>query len=578
MIDSSDSSGDIAGSGNALKLEKTPVILIADDDPSIRLVLKHTMEQSGYHVIEASNGLEAVQAAIRQPPDLILMDAVMPEMDGFRATQEIKKISDCQETPILMATSLDDDQSIARAFDVGACDYITKPFNWSVLKHRTIRILFAADAERKIRHLAYHDSLTGLPNRMLFMDRIDQAISRAQRESGKFALLYIDIDHFKVINDSMGHAAGDQLLNIVSQRLTDVLRKTDTIARLGGDEFTIIIEDLEEAELVVQVAKNILATLDKPVEIFEKEVHIGGSIGIALYPQDGENFGTLLKNSDTAMYKAKELGRQTFQFYEHEMSLKAMRRLDLENQIRVALKNEEFLVFYQPKVNLITGQCQGVEALVRWLHPEKGLITPDNFIPLAEETGLIIQLDEWVMRSACRQFKEWKAAGYSINNLSVNISARHFKEGGLLKHCKKVIEETQILPKHIEIELTESALVDNYNSAKEMLDEIHEMGIHIALDDFGTGYASMSYLKEFPFDTVKLDRSFVQGVPEDGEDAAIVKAMIQLAEALNLNMVAEGVETEAQKYFLTDHGCAYGQGYLWSKPVEASEFERVFFS
>lgn len=434
MTDSSDSSGDSTGSGNDSKLEQTPVILIADDDPSIRLVLKHTMEQSGYHVIEASNGLEAVQAAIRQPPDLILMDAVMPEMDGFRATQEIKKISDCLETPILMATSLDDDQSIARAFDVGACDYITKPFNWSVLKHRTIRMLFAADAERKIRHLAYHDSLTGLPNRMLFMDRIDQAISRAQRESGKFALLYIDIDHFKVINDSMGHAAGDQLLNIVSQRLTDVLRKTDTIARLGGDEFTIIIEDLEEAELVVQVAKNILATLDKPVEIFEKEVHIGGSIGIALYPQDGESFGTLLKNSDTAMYKAKELGRQTFQFYEHEMSLKAMRRLDLENQIRVALKNEEFLVFYQPKFNLITGQCQGVEALVRWLHPEKGLITPDNFIPLAEETGLIIQLDEWVMRTACRQFKEWKSAGYSINNLSVNISARHFKEGGLLRH------------------------------------------------------------------------------------------------------------------------------------------------
>jgi len=578
MANSSDSSGDSTGSGNDSKLGQVPVILIADDDPSIRLVLKHTMEQSGYHVIEASNGLEAVQAAIRLTPDLILMDAVMPEMDGFRATQEIKKITDCQETPILMATSLDDDQSIARAFDVGACDYITKPFNWSVLKHRTIRMLFAADAERKIRHLAYHDSLTGLPNRMLFMDRIDQAISRAQRERGKFALLYIDIDHFKVINDSMGHAAGDQLLNIVSQRLTDVLRKTDTIARLGGDEFTIIIEDLEAAELVVQVAKNILATLDKPVEIFEKEVHIGGSIGIALYPQDGESFGTLLKNSDTAMYKAKELGRQTFQFYEHEMSLKAMRRLDLENQIRVALKNKEFLVFYQPKVNLITGQCQGVEALVRWLHPEKGLITPDNFIPLAEETGLIIQLDEWVMRTACRQFKKWKAAGYSINNLSVNISARHFKEGSLLKHCKKVIEETQVLPKNIEIELTESALVDNYNSAKEILHEIHEMGIHIALDDFGTGYASMSYLKEFPFDTVKLDRSFVQGVPDDGEDAAIVKAMIQLAEALNLNMVAEGIETESQKHYLTDHGCAYGQGYLWSKPVEASEFERMFFS
>ncbi|RDH84789.1 MAG: hypothetical protein DIZ80_04805 [endosymbiont of Galathealinum brachiosum] len=577
MKNSSNSSSDNTGSGNISKLDKTPVILIADDDPSMRLVLRHSMEQSGYHVIEAANGLEALQAAIRQIPDLILMDAVMPEMDGFRATEEIKKITDCTDTPILMATSLDDDRSIARAFEVGACDYVTKPFNWSVLKHRTSRMLFAADAERKIRHLAYHDALTGLPNRMLFMDRIDQAISRAQREKGQFALLFLDIDHFKVINDSMGHAAGDQLLNVVSQRLIEVLRKTDTIARLGGDEFTIIIEDLEEAESVVLVAKNILAMLDKPVQVNEKEVHIGGSIGIALYPQDGENFGTLLKHSDTAMYRAKELGRQTFQFYADEMSQKAMQRLDLENQIRSALKNEEFTVYYQPKVNLVSGQCQGMEALVRWQHPEKGIITPDDFIPLAEETGLIIQLDEWVMRTACDQFKKWKSAGYPINNLSVNVSARHFKEGGLLKHCKKVLDDIDISPKFIEIELTESALVDNYKSAKEILTEIHQMGIRIALDDFGTGYASMSYLKEFPFDTVKLDRSFVQGLPDNVEDAAIVKAMIQLAEALKLNMVAEGVETEQQKYFLADHCCAYGQGYLWSKPIPAEEFEKIYF-
>lgn len=578
MTNSSYSSGDNTDSRNDSKLAQRPVILIADDDPSIRLVLRYTMIQSGYQVIEVANGLEAVQAVIKQIPDLILMDAVMPEMDGFRATEEIKKINGCQEVPILMATSLDDDKSIERAFEVGACDFITKPFNWSVLKHRTTRMLLSANAEQKIRHLAYHDALTGLPNRTLFMDRIDQAISRAQRERGKFAILYIDIDHFKVINDSMGHAAGDHLLNIVSQRLTGILRKTDTIARLGGDEFTIIIEDLEAAETVALVAKNILTTLDKPIKILEKEVHITGSIGIALYPQDGDTFGTLLKNSDTAMYKAKELGRQTFQFYEHEMSLKAMRRLDLENQIRLALKNEQFLVYYQPKVNLVTGQVQGMEALVRWQHPEKGLIAPNDFIPIAEETGLIIQIDEWVMHTACQQFKVWKAAGYSIDNLSVNISVRHFKEGGLLKHCKKVIETTGVSPKYIEIELTESALVDNNKNAKEILHEIHEMGIHIALDDFGTGYASMSYLKEFPFDTVKLDRSFVQGVPDDREDTAIVKAMIQLAQALNLNVVAEGIETELQKQFLTDNNCAYGQGFLWSKPVDAEEFERIFFS
>jgi len=555
-----------------------PIVLIADDDPSIRLVLRHTMEQSGYQVIEVANGLEAVQVVIRQNPDLIIMDAVMPEMDGFRATEEIKKILECQSTPILMATSLDDDQSIARAFEVGASDYITKPFNWSVLKRRAARMLSAANAEREIRHLAYHDVLTGLPNRMLFMDRIDQAISRAQRENSKFALLFLDIDHFKVINDSMGHDAGDKLLNIVSQRLSEVLRKTDTIARLGGDEFTIIIEALDREKYVSSVARNILRSLEKPVKIDGKGVHIGGSIGVALYPQDGQNFGTLLKNADTAMYRAKELGRQTFQFYEREMSQKAMQRLDLENQIRSALKNKEFVVYYQPKVNLQTGQCQGMEALVRWQHPQRGLIAPLEFIPLAEETGLIIELDEWVMATACDQFKAWKAADYPINNLSVNVSARHFREGDLLGYCKKILDTFKFSAGHIEIELTESALVDNYNNAKEVLDEIHDMGVHIALDDFGTGYASMSYLKEFPFDTVKLDRSFIYGLPDDRESSAIVKAMIQLADALNLNIVAEGIETDQQKSFLSDQGCAFGQGYLWSKPISAEDFEEKYLA
>ncbi len=554
--------------------EQAPVVLIADDDPAIRLVLRYTMEQSGYHVIEVENGQEALQSVIDHSPDLILMDAVMPVMDGFCATEAIKKIIECQATPILMATSLDDDQSIARAFEVGASDYITKPFNWSVLKHRTARMISAAKAEKEIRHLAYHDVLTGLPNRMLFMDRIDQAISRAQREDSKFGLLFLDIDHFKVINDSMGHAAGDELLNIVSQRLTSVLRKTDTVARLGGDEFTIIIEALDQEKSVAAVAKNILTALEQPVEINQKNVHIGGSIGISLYPQDGDDFGTLLKNADIAMYRAKELGRQTFQFYVHEMSLKAMQRLDLENQIRSALKNEEFVVYYQPKVDLVSGQCRGMEALVRWQHPQRGLLAPLEFIPLAEETGLIIELDEWVMANACQQFKKWQVAGYPVNQLSINISARHFKEGNLLSFCRKNIVRIELSPEFIEIELTESALMDNHDSAKKILDEIHEMGVHIALDDFGTGYASMAYLKEFPFDTVKLDRSFIKDLPDDKESAAIVNAMIQLAKALDLNVVAEGIETDMQKRFLREHDCMYGQGYLWSEPVCAEKFEQ----
>ncbi len=557
------------------EFDRTPVILVADDDPSIRLLLRHVMEQCGYHVVEVSNGVEAVASAVRHVPDLILMDAVMPDMDGFRATEEIMKIPQCQAISVLMATSLDDDESVSRAFDVGACDYITKPFNWSVLKHRVTRMLLAADAERKIRHIAYHDSLTGLPNRMLFIDRVEQAISRALREDTQFALLFIDIDHFKVINDSMGHAAGDQLLNVVASRLQNMLRKSDTIARPGGDEFTIIIENLQEAEWVATVANNILRRLEVPVEINNRQVHVGGSIGIALFPQDGESFGTLLKNADTAMYKAKELGRHTFQFYTAEMSQKAMLRLELENQIRTALKEEQFVVYYQLKVNLENSQYVGVEALVRWQHPQRGIVAPIEFIPLAEETGLITQLDKWVIQTACEQFKKWHEAGAVLESLSVNVSARHFKEGDLSVFCREVLQRTRLSPECLEIELTESALVDNYEGAKGVLNELHAMGISIALDDFGTGYASMSYLKEFPFDTVKLDRSFVKDIPVDGESTAIVKAMIQLSAALKLNTVGEGVENEQQRDCLKENGCVYGQGYLWAKPLSARELEKL---
>ncbi len=574
MIESEDSPRGVElnkNSDTATDLQPKAVILVVDDDPAIRLVIRHAMQQNGYQVIEASNGLEAVQYSIRQIPDLILMDAVMPEMDGFRATEEIRKIEACDDTPILMATSLDDDDSIARAFSVGACDYITKPFNWSVLKHRVRRMLQAANAQRRIQHLAYHDALTGLPNRMLFMDRIDQAISRAQREKGQFALLFIDIDHFKVINDSMGHDAGDQLLNLISIRLREILRKSDTVARLGGDEFTVIIEYLQHPDDVIQITKNILSALDLPAEVNGKEVYVGGSIGIAMYPQDGENFGVLLKNADTAMYKAKDLGRNTFQFYASEMSHKAMQRLELENQIRTALKEDQFEVYYQPKVDLQNNKCIGVEALVRWNHPQRGLITPDDFVPLAEEIGLITQLDEWVMKAACLQFMQWKQQGYPLNNLSVNISSRHFKEGNLIEYCTTLLEMTGIAPECLEIELTESALVDNYSNAKYILDKLHTMGLRIALDDFGTGYASMAYLKEFPFDTVKIDRSFIRDIPHDHEDAAIVIAMIQLSQALRLNIVAEGIETDQQRLFLYDNVCGYGQGYLWSRPVSAAD-------
>jgi len=551
-----------------------PIILVADDDPAIRLILRHTMEQDGYQVVEASNGMEAVQMTRRQRPDLILMDAVMPVKDGFHATAELKAEKEYADLPILVITALDDDRSVAKAFDVGACDYITKPVNWSVLRQRVRRLLYTAQAERKIRHLAYHDTLTGLPNRLLFMDRMEQAIGRAQRSNDRFALLFIDVDHFKVINDSMGHEAGDQLLTEVTRRLGDSVRRSDTIARLGGDEFTVILENVSEPEAVVLVAKNLLEILCKPMYLGDRDVHISASIGIAMYPDDGEDFGNLLKNADTAMFRAKAQGRNTFQFYASEMSTAAMRRLELENSLRYAIEKQEFIIHYQPKYDLHSRGCVGMEALVRWDHPDKGVIPPDEFIPLAEETGLIVALGEWVIRTACRQLSTWQKAGYPVHDLSINVSARQFHEQDLCALFTEVLQEYRLDAQDIEIELTESALVENHQHARQILGRLHDMGLRIALDDFGTGYASMTYLKQFPIDTVKIDRSFVWGIPGDVENIAIVRAIAGLTSALGLSLIAEGVETAEQVEFLMDIECLRGQGYFWSKPVSALHFEQ----
>lgn len=553
-----------------------PVVLVVDDDPALRLVLRHTMELEGYFVIEASNGLEAIQMTVRQQPDLILMDAVMPEMDGFRATSELKTMQEYKHIPILIITSLDDDHSVSHVFSSGACDYITKPVNWSVMKHRVRRLLYAVEAERKIKHLVYYDTLTGLPNRMLFMDRMDQAISRAMRAGGKFTLLFIDIDHFKVINDSMGHDAGDKLLKTVTSRLQQTLRRSDTIARLGGDEFTVILENISVAKDIISVASNLLQVLSQPVSIHNRKVRIGASIGVAIYPNDGDDFTALLKNADTAMYRAKEMGRNTFEFYTSGMSTQAMQRLELENSLRAAIENEEFVIYYQPKFNLKVGELVGVEALVRWEHPSRGLIPPDDFIPLAEETGLINPLGKWIIETACKQWSEWQQKGYQVSNLAINISARQFHEQDLADIFRQAIEKYNILPKCLEIELTENVLVQDHKGASIILNELHDMGIRIALDDFGTGYASMAYLKDFPINTVKIDRSFIAGIPDGKESMAIVQAIAGLAQALGLCLVAEGVETDQQIEFLKNIDCEQGQGYYWSKALAAEIFEVEF--
>lgn len=554
------------------------IVLIADDDVAFRLLLRRVLEREGYEVVECGDGAAALDLCEQHKPELVLMDAVMPVLDGFGACARLHDSDYTVHPPVLMITGLDDDASVERAFRVGATDYVTKPINISVLKHRVRRILLNNLSEKKIIRLAYHDFLTGLPNRQLFLDRFHQAIARATRTKTSLALLFIDIDRFKVINDSLGHEAGDQLLRALGERLANTLRRSDTVARLGGDEFTVMLEGVRHADEAAVTAKHILRAFSEHIEVGGRELAVSASIGIAIYPGDGEDFGTLLKNADTAMYRAKDQGRNNFQFYTAEMSAAAMRRLVLETSLRRAIQRNEFVVHYQPIIELASNRTAGVEALTRWVHPDTGPVLPKEFIPLAEETGLVVPLGELVLRAVSQQWSAWGRLQTGMQRVSVNLSPRQFLEPSLVADLSRILQEHQIEPQYLELELTESTLMQNVPQVEGTLRELHQLGVHIAIDDFGTGCSSLAYLKRFPIDTIKIDRSFVAGIEHDRHDLAVVQAMVGLAQTLDLRLVAEGVETEEQLRVLTALGCGYGQGYFWSEPLPAAEYERRFLS
>ncbi|MCW8830576.1 MAG: diguanylate cyclase, partial [Gammaproteobacteria bacterium] len=364
------------------KEEEKPIVVLADDDPSIRLMVRHVLESEDYEIIEAEDGLDAIKAVEKQHPALVLLDAVMPGLDGFATCQQLKERG-YADIPVIMLTGLDDDESVERAYDFGAIDYITKPIKWAVLKHRVRSIVQRIVAERKVQRLEYKDSLTQLPNRLLFTDRLEQAIVRAERHRETIALMVVDIDDFKLVNDSFGHEAGDKLIRAVGDLLSKSLRRADTVARLGGDEFAIIIENVDGEDDAISIADNLTTVLEHNVRLDEQETFTSASVGIAMFPEDGADAGTLLKNADTAMFRAKEQGRRCFQFYKSEMSVNAMERLDLENSIRHAIENNELVIHYQPTIDVHNNEIAGVEALLRWQHPEKGIIDPDDFLPVA---------------------------------------------------------------------------------------------------------------------------------------------------------------------------------------------------
>jgi diguanylate cyclase (GGDEF)-like protein/PAS domain S-box-containing protein len=430
----------------------------------------------------------------------------------------------------------------------------------------------------EMTYAAQHDLVTNLPNRLLLNDRIAQAIALARRQHRPAAVIFLDLDGFKYINDSLGHAIGDKLLQSVSKRLLASVRRSDTVSRQGGDEFVILLSEITYPEHAATSAREILLSLSAPHSIGGQDLHIDGSIGISVYPEDGEDAETLINHADTAMYHAKEQGRNNFQFFKADMNLKAVERQSLESSLRRALEREEFLLHYQPKVNLDTGEITGVEALVRWQQPDRGLVPPSQFVPIAEDCGLILQIGRWVLREACRQARSWQDAGLPPLPIAVNVSAVEFRDKGFVQGVRTILAETGLEARYLELELTEGVLMDDAESTASVLQELKMMGIHLAVDDFGTGYSSLSYLRQFPIDVLKIDQSFVSQITTDPDDSTIVSAIINMGKSLKHLVVAEGIETQLQRAYLQTQQCAQGQGYLFSRPLAAAQFAELLQS
>ena len=677
--------------------DDVPVVLVVDDDAQTRLLVTETLEPEGFRVEEAASGEAGLEAFQRVRPALVLLDVTMPGMSGFECCERMRRLPGGERIPIVVLTGHDDDESITRAFAVGATDFVSKPTRWQLLGHRVRYLLRASKAlddlvrsqaslahaqglahvgnweyrlgstvgywspevyrilgldmqrdpacfetlvqqvpeaerpelmhsfmqlrsdgvgyclehrvvrrdggertvfhqaealheqgrlvlrgtlqditerklhEARIEYLAGHDALTDLPNRNLLNDRIAQAIAQARRTGQCLAALVLDLDRFKVVNDSFGHPVGDALLKAVAARLKAVIREGDTVARLGGDEFVIMLPGLADNESAERVAQKVLAKFADPFVVEGHELHVTTSIGVSVYPDDGADGDTLLRTADAALYSAKDKGRNGFQFYTRAMGAQVEERAELESALHRALERQEFELHYQPKVDLRSGQVRGVEALVRWRRPDVGLVPPDRFIPLAEETGLILAIGEWVLRTACAQVKAWHAAGYSGLSMAVNVSARQFRQQNVPGLVRAVLADTGLAARHLELELTESVLMQDKETVVRALRQLKQIGVRLSLDDFGTGYSSLSHLKDFPIDVVKIDRSFVRDVTNSVEGASLTKSIIAMARSLNMTTVAEGVETEGQLSFLNTNRCDAIQGYYFSRPLPTND-------
>jgi diguanylate cyclase (GGDEF)-like protein len=562
------------------------ILLVEDNPGDARLLVEILKEENTFsaELHHAERLRDALAILKKEKIDIILLDLSLPDSFGFETFSCMHEHA--QGVPIVLLTGTDDETLAVKALKQGAQDYLFKGQVDSSLLVRSIKyaierqhLLLEMEKARELeQHLAYHDVLTSLPNRLLFYDRLQQALAHAKRYSGLLAIMFIDLDGFKQINDSKGHAVGDKLLQNVAMRLKQLMRESDTIGRLGGDEFTILLKGVKSAQNIIKVAEKVLHGLAKPYVFDGHTLPLTASIGVSIYPHDGEDIETLIKKADYAMYRAKSSGKNNFQLFNLAMESSGSSRVSLENGLQKAILNDELMVFYQPQVDIKTGVITGLEALVRWQHPKHGLISPADFIPMAEESGLIVPLGQWVLRVACQQNKYWQSAGYPAVPIAINLSARQFRELSLAKTVADVLHESDLEAEYLMLEITESNAMQDVEYTVSTLEVLKEMGVQIAVDDFGTGYSSLSYLKRFPIDMLKIDKSFVLDIPQNPDDASIIAAIVALAHSLGMKVIAEGVETKEQLNFLRSINCDQIQGFYFSPPLQIDRLQQLLDS
>lgn len=570
-----------------------PRVLIIDDEEQIRHLLIDVLG-SAYECSDAGSAEEALAALSKDTFDLVISDIDMGGMSGLELVPHVHSVS--PDTVVVMVSGNQDIEFAIKALRVGAFDYITKPLDLRhveasverALNHHRLLKEKRRDKEQiemllqqrtaQVDRLAYYDTVTQLPNRTLFEDRLTQAVAIAKAADQSLGVLFISLDQFKKVNDSLGHGPGDSLLREFAERLKSCITKSDTVARFGNDEFALLRTQINGTKDVIETIGSLSQVLRFSFDLNGQEVYATASVGVSLFPLDGDDCQTLLKNAGAALYKAKKSGGANYQFYTADMHELATRRLALETSLRRAIQNEEFTLHYQPRVSVDSLMITGVEALVRWQHPQLGLVSPSEFIPLAEDTGLIVPIGEWVLRTACLQGKRWRDDGFAPIQIAVNISARQFHDQDLSQTVIKILEETGLSPKNLELEVTESSIMQSAEFAAGMLSRLKGMGINISIDDFGTGFSSLASLKRLPIDALKIDQSFVRDATSDPDDAALVMAIITLAHNLRLKVIAEGVETEDQLRFLQLLRCDEIQGYFFSKPLPADRLVSLFDS